>query len=73
MTPVLSQVATRLNAARSQLAELRGVTGFDGFVDEMTSVVAGRQSLTEHQQGHVLMERADCEFTGTHRLFESIE
>lgn len=50
MIPEPLQVAYLLDPARTQMGEFRVVTGFDGFVDEMTSVVAERQSLAEYQR-----------------------
>lgn len=48
MTPV--EVAARLRGQSEEISRLRVVTGFDGFVDEMISVVEQRESLTAFER-----------------------
>jgi hypothetical protein len=43
----LAHLATQLGAATARAAQLRAVAGFDGFVDEMISVVGTRTGLDE--------------------------
>lgn len=51
-----SEIADTLEAAASRLSSLPVVTGFDGFVDEMTSLVAERQSLDTFRRVETITE-----------------
>ncbi|MCC5830036.1 MAG: hypothetical protein JJU36_11365 [Phycisphaeraceae bacterium] len=46
MTPDFASLIDRLNESAARLAEFQVVAGFDGFVDEMISVVDQRQTLS---------------------------